>query len=983
MKRNCLVFLFVSCVFSQAIIFSQDSVPPPRIFIAGESGTEKLRVNRVEVEALIHGVVAETRMTLTFYNPHNRVLAGDLYFPLPEGATISGYALDINGRLVEGVVVEKDKARQVFEKEVRKGVDPGLVEWVKGNHFKTRVYPIPAHGTRTVLVRFICELTEISGKAFYQLPLYFPEKVAECVIRVDVLDEKEKPLAARGGLLEFQPWRHGFRSETKVADVMLAEDLRLELPRPLQTRVMVETAADGHTYFVVRDPCGPGPFEIKDNPPPQKIVLLWDASASRAKGDRKNELAVIRRFFSRWQDESIRVDLVFLRHAIEIPLTFFIEHGDCTLLLAAIENVAYDGGTQIGALAKLIKAAKPDLYLLFSDGLSNFGKSDPGTFSAPLYVASADAGADHFLLRHLAQKSGGAYFNLQNMTADDAGAAIGHTLWQFLSAKTVEGGITETFPQEPRTVQTRLVLAGKLLAARAELLLNYGSAGRPSRQEKVVIDGSEAEKGELLRTFWAQKKIEELLILQKQNQEELVAIGKRFGLVTPGTSLIVLETLEQYLEHRIVPPKTLAVMRGRYLEIIEKQGLQQKKETLNKLERIVNLWQKRLQWWKKDFKYPAGFRYQDRQKSKINRVVMPETLNDDGVAGGVEGGFEGGVVGGVLGGVEGGAEMSRSAAPAQARMAVPAKEKAAAGKGTEPAIVLKEWDPKTPYLAALKTAGPKGWFTTYLKERNTWGNSPAFFLDCADFFRRHKRQGQALQILSNIAELELENAALLRILAQRLRQLGYLDLAIALFWEVKKMRPEEPQSWRDLALALEDKKEYRKACELLYHVVLNQWDRFDEIEIIALLELNHIIPKARAAGAALAKIDPRLLQKLDLDVRIVMTWDADLTDMDLWVSEPSREKAYYGHNLTTIGGLVSRDFTQGYGPEEYVLKKAMPGMYKIESNFFGSQAQSLIGAVTMQVDIFTNYGRADEKKKSLTFRLTQNKETFTIGEIEF
>jgi len=316
-------------------------------------------------------------------------------------------------------------------------------------------------------------------------------------------------------------------------------------------------------------------------------------------------------------------------------------------------------------------------------------------------------------------------------------------------------------------------------------------------------------------------------------------------------------------------------------------------------------------------------------------------------------------------------------------MAVPAKEKAAAGKGTEPAIVLKEWDPKTPYLAALKTAGPKGWFTTYLKERNTWGNSPAFFLDCADFFRRHKRQGQALQILSNIAELELENAALLRILAQRLRQLGYLDLAIALFWEVKKMRPEEPQSWRDLALALEDKKEYRKACELLYHVVLNQWDRFDEIEIIALLELNHIIPKARAAGAALAKIDPRLLQKLDLDVRIVMTWDADLTDMDLWVSEPSREKAYYGHNLTTIGGLVSRDFTQGYGPEEYVLKKAMPGMYKIESNFFGSQAQSLIGAVTMQVDIFTNYGRADEKKKSLTFRLTQNKETFTIGEIEF
>ena len=311
------------------------------------------------------------------------------------------------------------------------------------------------------------------------------------------------------------------------------------------------------------------------------------------------------------------------------------------------------------------------------------------------------------------------------------------------------------------------------------------------------------------------------------------------------------------------------------------------------------------------------------------------------------------------------------------------EDKSLAGKGTEPAIVLKEWDPKTPYLDALKAAGPKAWFATYLGERKAWGTSPAFFLDCADFFRRHNRREQALQILSNIAELELENVSLLRILAHRLRQLGYLDLAIAIFGEVKKMRPEEPQSWRDLALALEEKKEYWKACELLYHVVLNRWDRFDEIEIIALLELNHMVSKAKEAGVVLPKIDPRLLHKLNLDVRIVMTWDADLTDMDLWVTEPSAEKAFYGHNLTTIGGLVSRDFTQGYGPEEYVLKKAMPGMYKIESNFFGSQAQSLIGAVTLQVDIFTHYGLANEKKKSLTFRLTANKETFTIGEIEF
>ena len=83
----------------------------------------------------------------------------------------------------------------------------------------------------------------------------------------------------------------------------------------------------------------------------------------------------------------------------------------------------------------------------------------------------------------------------------------------------------------------------------------------------------------------------------------------------------------------------------------------------------------------------------------------------------------------------------------------------------------------------------------------------------------------------------------------------------------------------------------QRAIDLLAHVVMNKWDRFDEIELIALMELNAIIPKARRAGIRDIPIDSRLIKLLDLDVRISMTWDADLTDMDLWVIEPSGEKA--------------------------------------------------------------------------------------------
>ena len=110
--------------------------------------SQPIQITKVKTLVRIFGPLAETRTTMTFYNPHNRNLSGDLYFPLPEGSTVSGYALDIKGVLVEGVAVTKEKARQAFEKEVRKGIDPGLVEWTKGNNFKTRVFPLPPKGPR-------------------------------------------------------------------------------------------------------------------------------------------------------------------------------------------------------------------------------------------------------------------------------------------------------------------------------------------------------------------------------------------------------------------------------------------------------------------------------------------------------------------------------------------------------------------------------------------------------------------------------------------------------------------------------------------------------------------------------------------------------------------------------------------------------------------------------------------------------------------
>ncbi len=130
-------------------------------------------------------------------------------------------------------------------------------------------------------------------------------------------------------------------------------------------------------------------------------------------------------------------------------------------------------------------------------------------------------------------------------------------------------------------------------------------------------------------------------------------------------------------------------------------------------------------------------------------------------------------------------------------------------------------------------------------------------------------------------------------------------------------------------------------------------------------------------------VDQRLIKLLDIDVRIILTWDADMTDMDLWVTEPSGDQANYNNNRTQIGGMVSHEFTQGYGPEEYLLKKSMKGNYTIDVDYFSENAPSILGPVTLQVEVFTNYGRADEEKNTLTVRLEENKDRLRVGKITF
>ena len=114
-------------------------IPPIIRPVSLRADEKPMTVDAWTVDARVSGAFATVSTEFAVGNPNGRALEGSLEFPLPDGASVCGYALDIDGVMTDGVVVPKEKARVAFEAEVKKGVDPGLVEHLKGNAYRTRI----------------------------------------------------------------------------------------------------------------------------------------------------------------------------------------------------------------------------------------------------------------------------------------------------------------------------------------------------------------------------------------------------------------------------------------------------------------------------------------------------------------------------------------------------------------------------------------------------------------------------------------------------------------------------------------------------------------------------------------------------------------------------------------------------------------------------------------------------------------------------
>jgi len=1215
-KLNSLILSVLALVALQVSIACAQA---PQLTVDGKTNNG-VKLQQLKIDVAIYGNISRTTWQMTFYNSTSRILEGTLMFPLKDGVSVSRYALDINGKMREAVPVDRGKGTATFEAVERRRIDPGLLEKVEGNTFRTRIYPINPGSTRTVIIGYEEEIPLAdNGSLKFNLPLNLKDTVEKFSLKASVIQSATAPVVddAAGDNLHFDNHQNSYTASIEKSNYAPNRSLSFSIPKPMDAaEVMIQQLGNKYYYFV-NTTLQP---KTVNKVLPHRIGLLWDASLSGGNRDSKKELALLDAYFKKIGNAE--VTLVTFSNTILSTKACTISNGNWAELKNELAHVTYDGATNFGNIN--LAQYPADKYLLMSDGHQTFGEKSIKLNHKPVYCINSSASADYSNMKLIAMRSGG---DLIDLTTADSLKALNSLTTQplhFLGIK-VSGTVEENYPSLPVVVGRTFSIAGITRDPNQTLTLQYGYGDKVTYEKTVTLDLSKDEVDNVdVAKLWAQKKISELDIDYNTNRQDIESLGKRFGLITRNTSLIVLESVNDYITYDIEPP---AELRAQFDAIMKQRGayVPPKRENLSTSEAMQN---ELNEWWGADFKpkeikavtvkpnpparrlprlhgagqpvrtgtYLANYTgrivggddhlpivgasvrvkgenygaitdvngnfslrgyaggvlaisfigYQISEvrvtgsslgdiplrpsSNSLNEVVVTGygtqrktamtgsvttvtaepvsetpptvreinvappnksnavaaadaqvfkstdsqvsystatvTVNDltqrhTSVANGLEGKAAGlavtpdnaaqytpptdtslfvrkasaGAVDKIV--LRGNAStpnaggqplyvvdgvqvddistlnpdniqainvLKDASATAIYGVAggngvvvittknaghVTANTRANPTRPTSDGDISVAYTPaETDYLKAIQKTDKANQYQKYLDLRIIFSSNPVYYFNVADHFIKTGNVELGKRILSNLAELDLGSYELYKMMGYKLKQLGDYQGEVFAFKKVTELRPLDPQSFRDYGLALEDAGEHQKALDVLYDAMTKSYTDdadglYQGIQEIFLPEINRIIALNKSK-LNLSGIPKAVIKSLPVDVRIVMDWNMNNTDIDLWVTDPNGEKCYYSHNRTAIGGRISHDMTQGFGPEQFLLKKAIKGTYKIEINYYGDRQVTLAGPTTIMAEMFTHYGTPEEKKEITVLQMKKDSNGGVyIGDLDF
>lgn len=132
--------------------------------------TRDLTLKRLSILVAERGAIAETTVEASFLNKSGEMLEGDSRFRLPPDAVLTGFALDEKGRMTDGVLVDRQRAKAVYDARVRVRVDAAVAAIAPDNLLHVQVNAILPSRTRTIRLRFAMPVSP----AGYRLPIAAP-----------------------------------------------------------------------------------------------------------------------------------------------------------------------------------------------------------------------------------------------------------------------------------------------------------------------------------------------------------------------------------------------------------------------------------------------------------------------------------------------------------------------------------------------------------------------------------------------------------------------------------------------------------------------------------------------------------------------------------------------------------------------------------------------------------------------------------------
>ena len=541
-----------------------------------------LHLQSEEIKVDINDQVAKTYITQTFANDTANNLAGTYLFPLPEDTTFSSFSLHIDGKPVEGKILEAQEARQQYEAIVRTLVDPGLLEYADYKTVRARIFPIPAHGTKKVELEYTQVLKADNGMLQYHFPLKSQgEQPSVEEVKLDV------KLASKQGLRTIWSPSHevnvqkSTNNNAKIAylakNTVPDKDFVLyysvsdkELSANLLSHKL--PAEDGYFLLTVTPPVTAPKVIGKD------ILLIADTSGSM-QGEKIQQAKKALKFIVNALHPEDNFGILQFNTDVD-PFKSKVVPANAEnkkAALAFIDDLEARGGTNIGdalhmGLSMLNEeSTRPAYVLMMTDGEPTVGEQDVNKLvasaSSKRDVRVFDFGVGYDvntkLLNKLAENHHGTS---QYISPDENIETSMSSLYRKIQSPVLSNvklsfenvDVKDVYPREVKDIfaGSQVLLLGKYKnGAKGTVHLTGSVNGVPKSYAFPLNFEADQTANTYLPRLWAMRRIGHLTEVAQDNHDnkevvdEIISLSKKYGIISAYTSFLVTDPSEN---HRLV-----------------------------------------------------------------------------------------------------------------------------------------------------------------------------------------------------------------------------------------------------------------------------------------------------------------------------------------------------------------------------------------------------------------------------------------------